>query len=208
MCDDGNMDDDDGCSSLCLFEYQVVFISSTTMSGNLGGVQGGDAKCNALAKPQPALAGREFVAWVSSRGSPAKDRLGVSQLPYRLTTGTVVANNTLDLLDAALLAPINRDEKGAITSGSVWTGTKTDGTVNNDNCTEWTLGALNRERDDREWGEHQRGLDAEHGVDLQPAEPDLLLPEGAVTANGADQRPRQGGRGVVHSPALRTLKST
>lgn len=142
MCDDGNMDDDDGCSSLCLFEYQVVFISSTTMSGNLGGVQGGDAKCNALAKPQPALAGREFVAWVSSRGSPAKDRLGVSQLPYRLTTGTVVANNTLDLLDAALLAPINRDEKGAIANGSVWTGTKTDGTVNNDNCTEWTLGAL------------------------------------------------------------------
>jgi cysteine-rich repeat protein len=146
MCDDSNVLDDDGCSSQCMFEYQIVFISSTTFGGALGGVQGGDDKCNTLAKSQPALAGRTFIAWLSSPESNAKDRLGVSALPYRLADGkTVVANNTADLLDTTLLAPINHNETGAISGGSLltWTGTKADGTVGNDHCSAWTLGAVN-----------------------------------------------------------------
>ena len=44
-CDDGNVSDGDGCSSSCAKEYKIVFLTSKTYSGNLGGLDGADTIC-------------------------------------------------------------------------------------------------------------------------------------------------------------------
>jgi cysteine-rich repeat protein len=141
-CDDGNNVDGDGCSKDCKFEYRYVFVTSGVYSGGVNGnVSFYDGKCKTLAAANLVLANRTFVAWVSTTKEHAKDRIGSSSVPYRLTDGvTVVANDTQDLLDGALAAAIQRDEKNnPVASSLVWTGTLEDGTLAPVNCVDWTL---------------------------------------------------------------------
>ena len=63
-CDDGNANDLDGCSSTCVLEARLVFITSTLHDGNLGGVAGADQICNELAS-DAGLPGT-YMAWLSS----------------------------------------------------------------------------------------------------------------------------------------------
>src|SRR6185369_16979862 len=48
---------------------RVVFLSSATYNGNMGGYAGADAKCQALAAAVPALAPKTFAAWISTSAS-------------------------------------------------------------------------------------------------------------------------------------------
>lgn len=141
-CDDGNATDDDGCSVDCTFEFRYVFVSSQSYAGKeMGGALGGDAKCNALAAANPDLAGRTFAAWLSTGMKDAKDRIGSSTLPYRLTDGfTEVAANTSGLLDDGLDAPIHLDEWGnpAADAQHVWTGTLASGLAAPMHCSGWS----------------------------------------------------------------------
>jgi len=133
--------DGDGCSKDCKFEYRYVFVTSGVYSGGVNGnIAFYDKQCKDLAATNLVLANRTFVAWVSTSMVDARDRIGSSSVPYRLTDGlTKVANNTQDLLDGALAAPIQRDEKNnPVVSSIVWTGTLKDGTVAPMNCVDWT----------------------------------------------------------------------
>ena len=62
-CDDGNVYDGDGCSSSCAKEYKIVFLTSKTYSGDLGGLDGADTICNDLAL-DAGLPGT-YKAWLS-----------------------------------------------------------------------------------------------------------------------------------------------
>jgi hypothetical protein len=121
-----------------------VFVTSSTTDGALGGLAGADAFCQGLA--DSAVLGGTWTAWLST-SSPsvdAKDRIPDAQ--YQLVDGTVIANSKADLTDGSLLAPISRDETGAVPAGQVivWTGTLADGTEasSTSNCMGWTSNAF------------------------------------------------------------------
>jgi hypothetical protein len=129
---------------------KIIFVSSMVYTGNLGGLDGADGKCQTLAMAvNPPLPG-SYKAWLSSSTTAAKDRLTHSVGPYVLVDGkTKVANDWNDLTSHTWLSltrnplphAINITEKGdpAPTTGTahcggdttprVWTNTKADGNL-------------------------------------------------------------------------------
>ena len=137
----------DACSDsnlrLYCFEqlpYKRVFISSNTTNGNLGGLSGADASCQARAAA--AHLGGTWKAWLSTSTVNAKDRIPDAE--YRLVDrSTIVANNKADLIDGSIDANINKDEFGAVRVPDAWTGTSGAGTViANEICNDWTSAAI------------------------------------------------------------------
>jgi cysteine-rich repeat protein len=150
-CDDGNMDDDnDGCPSNCILESRIVFVTSTMHTGNLGGLVGADAICNARAA-SANLSGI-YKAWLSTdqlNGTPAT-RFVQSTVPYRKVDGVLVANNWADLIDGTIASPIDKTELNgappvgntscAVGAVTVWSATTISGTLSDPirTCTNWT----------------------------------------------------------------------
>lgn len=120
----------------------TVFITAATYPGDLDGLIGADAKCQAAAD-NAALPGT-FKAWLSDDTDSPSTRFYQSPGPYRLVNGTTIANSWADLTDGSLLAPITIDQTGASTveNGTrAWTHTLRDGTrggVLNEDCENWT----------------------------------------------------------------------
>jgi Putative metal-binding motif len=104
---------------------KIIFITSQTFNGNLGGLAGADAKCQQLA--DAAGLGGTFKAWLSDSTTDARDRLDHATVPYRLVDGPTVADDFTDLTDGSLDAPINRTENGTVVNGRPWTGTDSAG---------------------------------------------------------------------------------
>lgn len=128
-----------------------VFITSQKYNGNLGGLSGGDAKCQSLATAA-GLSGT-WKAWLSSGGTSPSTSFTQSSSNYTLIDGTVIASNWADLIDGILTNPINKDEYGNIPPAAnssqsscndgiksmVWTWTMTNGTPQpGSNCSGWT----------------------------------------------------------------------
>ena len=89
----------------------TVFVTSTSTTGNIGGVAGADAICAAQANAA-GLSGR-FLAWLSdTRGASPSARFNKSLGAYRLVDGTQIASSYADLTDGRIAAPINLDEFG------------------------------------------------------------------------------------------------
>lgn len=103
-----------------------VFVTSTRFAGDLGGLVGGDAECQALA--DGAELGGTWLAWLSETngGQSPSTRFTQSVDPYVLVGGAQIAADWADLIDGAIDVPINRDETGAEIRTAipyVWTGT-------------------------------------------------------------------------------------
>jgi len=119
----------------CASYQKTVFVTSGSYDGNLGGLAGGDAICQAAAD-SAALAGT-YYAWLSSSTQSPSTTFTQSGVPYVLVDGTVVANNWSDLTDNSLDNPINLDANSSIGSGYVWSGTYSDGTASSLTCGDW-----------------------------------------------------------------------
>lgn len=138
-CDDGDTDDDDGCTAQCGRDRQI-FVTSTIHSGDqIMGLEGGDTIC-----AKAALAGSlpgEFKAWLSDRTTDAISRLHAGKGRYRRVDGLLVAASWAALLSGSLENPIVVTELDTIYENGVWTGTRPDGThgVGADHCQDWTL---------------------------------------------------------------------
>ena len=145
-CDDGQLAD--GCSSSCK-AYRTVFVTSQVFTGDLGGLAGADAKCQAAATAAD-LPGT-YRAWLSSSTESPQDRFVHSSIPYRLLNGTDVAGNWSDLTDGSLDAGINVSElngppgKGIHscvpnTAPIVWTNTSDTGASGGGSyaCSDWS----------------------------------------------------------------------
>jgi hypothetical protein len=117
-----------------------VFVTTAAFAGNLGGLAGADAKCTAAAAS--AGLGGSFVAWLSDATTNAKDHVTGAGPWLRVGTTTVVFPDRASLTTTGPAIPINVTEAGvAATGGTVWTGTKTDGTkAAGDNCNNWSAG--------------------------------------------------------------------
>jgi hypothetical protein len=118
--------------------YKLVFITSTTYTGNLGGLSAADQICQNLAS-QAGLSG-SYKAWLSDSATSVSSRIAHASVPYQRIDGVIVANDWGDLTDGSLLAPISITESGAAVSGTgVWTNTKIGGlTASTTNtCADW-----------------------------------------------------------------------
>jgi WD40 repeat protein len=132
-----------------------VFVTSQLFDGNLGGVAGADAKCQAAA--QAAGISGTFKAWISTvaDGGPAA-RFTRATTPYTLLDGTIIADNWTALTSGYLRAPIYLTELGGVPPqgtgashyGQIWYGwhiplvfsnTTYDGNVSDPNgdCGGW-----------------------------------------------------------------------
>ena len=115
-----------------------VFVSSTTKTGNLGGVAGADAFCNQLATA--AALGGTYRAWLSVSGADAIDHITASG-PWLLVTGELVAADKATLTSGVLTHLIDKTEKGVtppLAEDRTWTATGANGRYVGPDCTSWT----------------------------------------------------------------------
>ena len=126
----------------------MVFVSSELYSGNLGGFEGADGKCQRLADAA-GLPG-QYKAWIGIEGTgPAQRFNQPANAAYQLTTGEVVATNWADLTDGLLAVNIDRDENGNIPQQrgntscagggfpTVWSGVRNNGEGFGNGCGGW-----------------------------------------------------------------------
>lgn len=117
-------------------------MTSGSFDGDLGGLEGADAQCQAAAGAED-LKG-VWKAWLSVDGGPSpNDRFTRADVPYRLVTGEDVAQDYDDLvdeMDSGQQGPIDVTEQGARVGVDerAWTGTASDGTPTNADCSGWT----------------------------------------------------------------------
>ena len=116
---------------------------------NLGGLEGADAHCTALAAAAGST-GKTWRAYLSTTGENgvnAKDRIGTG--PWANARGAVVATSVANLIDADannMTKTTSISETGAIINGrgdrpnrhDILTGSNGDGTASGDTCANWT----------------------------------------------------------------------
>lgn len=118
-----------------------VFLTSSTHTGNLGGLGGADAICQRLAD-QAKVPGI-YKAWLSDGpGATPNTRFRTSTGPYVLVTGTPISSSYADLTSGSIDARINVMETRAIDGGAtVWTNTQPNGAAGGAfafaSCGEW-----------------------------------------------------------------------
>ena len=121
------------------YQANRVFVTSTTYTGAMGDVPGGDSLCQTRANA--ASLGGSWRAWLSSSNyGNAANRI-VDRAYYLVDRLTKVCNSKADLLDGSILVPINKTESGGSAGGSyVWTGTNSDGSYSTNNAcqTVWS----------------------------------------------------------------------
>ena len=117
-------------------EPNIVFLTASASSADLGGLAGADARC--AAEAQSAGLPGTYVAWVSTVDIDARDRLEGASGWVR-PDGLPVASSIDDLSLGRLLYPINMTAKGETTNGTVvWTGTNANGRVDESGqCGDW-----------------------------------------------------------------------
>lgn len=126
------------------------FVTSTNPGGggDLGGLDGADAHCQALADAVGA-GDRTWRAYLSTSRVDARDRIGTG--PWYNVAGVMIAANVSELhIDNDITAETALNEKGESPNyiggpqplqHDVLTGTNEDGTANELTCNDWTDGS-------------------------------------------------------------------
>lgn len=127
---------------------KVIFITKDRYPGNLQGLSGADAICQADADlANSKVKGKNFKAWLG----PATDPLNggrlfvVHELPYITSMGTILANSYSDLITMNPWPFLRYSAEGLDVTettdyDSVWTGRESDGNTNGPDCDEWRGG--------------------------------------------------------------------
>ncbi len=120
---------------------KLIFLTSQTYTGDLGGVAGADAKCQTSAAAGGL--GGTFKAWISTASSWPALTFTRSAAAYVLPTGAIVSNGWTDLVSSASLRHlIDSDEYSRFASNGAWTGTSESGSwLGGPNCGDWTSAA-------------------------------------------------------------------
>ncbi|UJR85692.1 InlB B-repeat-containing protein [Sandaracinus amylolyticus] len=148
----------------------VVFVTSATYAGDLGGPERADDICQEHARTAglpPSL----YRAWLSTSSQSAQDR-GIDGIDgYVRPDGLPVAYIAKELVTGGLRHPIGLDEMGVPVPvpALAWTGTLHDGSIAAENCDNWfsarttsTAVVGHVERGGGEWTAALRGVD---GID-------------------------------------------
>jgi trimeric autotransporter adhesin len=114
----------------------LVFVTSTTHTGNLGGLVGADAICQARAQAG-GLSGT-FRAWLSTSTVSAVSRLGTAS-GWTRVDGRAFAATRSDLTQRKILYTLSLDELGGNRADlQVRTGTDDSGVFGSGDCNAWT----------------------------------------------------------------------
>lgn len=113
--------------------------------GNLGGLEGADAHCAALAEAA-GVTGRTWAAYLSTSTVDARDRIGTG--PWVNAKGVAIAESVAALHGDgnAIAKETALDETGAVVNGrgdepnrhDILTGSLADGTKAPETCEDWT----------------------------------------------------------------------
>lgn len=135
--------------ALCTnWQPRVVFVTSSTVTGAIGGLAAADVICQNEASA--ANLKGTYIAFLSDSVSPGSTISQINKNPptlkYVRPDGTTVANSTAEFLSASHLAPINLTAGGSAITGDtrVWTGyINNNGAITSQqspstNCTNWT----------------------------------------------------------------------
>jgi hypothetical protein len=118
-----------------------IFITSQSFSGDLGGIEGADAKCRQAALDAGLV--RNYKALISTVSSDAFSRLAIIGPTYLINAAqeaTLVADSSLALWSSetsSLLTAINVDQNGTLVTATPWTGTTASGGAGTDFCNDW-----------------------------------------------------------------------
>ncbi len=143
-CDDGNLDDDDGCNALCARDRKVFVSSILYKAGDIKSLYLADAKCANMASnagfPEPL----KFRAWLSDSETDAVFHIKFGRGRVVLVNGIVVADSWLALITGEMQSPIEVTEKSETYHGGVWTGTRPDGLRVPDatHCDDWSTSSF------------------------------------------------------------------
>jgi hypothetical protein len=140
-------------------ENMSFFVTSSNpgSGGNLGGLEGADAHCEALAAAVGA-GGKTWRAYLSTSTVDARDRIGTG--PWYNAAGVEIAASVADLhsADNNLTAETALNEQGKAPNylggdppaplaqplqHDILTGTNEDGTASDLTCNDWTDGTAN-----------------------------------------------------------------
>jgi hypothetical protein len=129
-------------AGICTTAKKKVFVTSTTTTGNLGGLAGADAICAARASAA-GLPGT-YKAWLSDATTSVATRFAQAAVPYVLLDGTQIAADWTALTSGTIQHAIDVDETGATITGPVqgaYTNTTAAGNIASavETCTDWTV---------------------------------------------------------------------
>ena len=115
----------------------LIFVTSTTATGDFGGIAAADAVCQGLATGE-GLSG-VWLALLSDDFSDARTRLNIRG-EVRDLSGGLIASSAADFWDGSILRTVNTDEARRALGNPflAYTGTLSDGTRDFANCTNWT----------------------------------------------------------------------
>jgi hypothetical protein len=119
----------------------TIFASSSTQTGNLGGLEGARTLCQGLANAVPALAGTTWYPLLSDSTYDASTLTGKSSssAPIYNIDGSVIATTRAALWSGGTLTTgVKGTETGAIRYDSVFTGTTSTGGRSTLLCGNWT----------------------------------------------------------------------
>lgn len=155
-CDDGDMngkpEEHPYCSQNCRRIALIVFTTSETYTGKLGGISGANSKCQALAdsidvgKAKVSTLGT-FRAWISKKsqsGVKSPSDFSHDNRPYYNLNHQLIAPSFGHLTTADPLSPLtvtNTFEDIPQNVGLVWTATKPNGEAQDlslEDCTNWS----------------------------------------------------------------------
>jgi hypothetical protein len=125
---------------------KIVFVTSASFKGNLGGLTGADAKCQAEADgPASIVPSGTYLAWLSDGTDSPSTRFTKTAHPYLLPDGTKIGEDFLDLTDGSILHALDIGPTGkSLGLTYYWTGTNADGTAAQyfQTCDGWTADPL------------------------------------------------------------------
>lgn len=144
----------------------VMFLTSTTFDGDLGGIAGADAKVTAVgnAGSETSGMGLTWKAVISDLTQNASSIIPATDLaPVYNTNGDRVANKYADLFAGPTLKAVSFDQNGTdwftVEFDVVWTGSNPAGIVSTNHCQNWSTD-LNTQRGD--YGDYHGGLGSTH----------------------------------------------
>jgi Protein of unknown function (DUF1554) len=111
-----------------------IFVSSTTVDGNLGGVEGADRVCQELA--DAATLGGSWKALVSTSSQSGVDRMA-NVGPYYRLDGEKAFETREEMRGVPLVAIDVTDAFTQLPSDGVWTGMTFGGIPTGDTCDDW-----------------------------------------------------------------------
>lgn len=146
QCDalDPELEDGSRCIA-CVWEANLIFVSSTHSRGDLGGVEGADSRCQELALAAKLPNPSSFMAWISDGSESPQSRFSPPLGPFVLTNGAAVADSWDDLVNGGGLGnAINVNEyKAKIEPNRVWSNTTPQGlSIGGPDCDGWTNDSL------------------------------------------------------------------